>query len=145
MIDNCDPELKLEITKWVMKHIVAHARDGGTYRYLIYDRLGFGPEAYGELLDDGMTISNEFDLSLKKTVADCLERNDIEAAKRALGYCDEPGCYNEASCGYPVGEKGYRYSCGDHYRQYEKKCSSDNPNSMCKDCNCWKRTREYCG
>jgi hypothetical protein len=114
-------QLRLEITKWVMKHIVQHAREGGTYRYLIYDRLGFGPEAYGELLDDGMTISNEFDLTLKKTVADCLERNDVEAAKRALGYCDEPGCYNEASCGYPTADNKYRYSCGDHYRQYEKK------------------------
>ena len=120
MADGCDHDLKIAVTQWVMKHIVDHARDGGTYRYLIYDRLGFGPEAYAPLCHDGMTINNEFDLSLKKTVADCLKRNDVEAAKRALGYCDEPGCYNEASCGYPAGEKGYRYSCGDHYRQYGK-------------------------
>ena len=121
MADECDPDLKLAVTKWVMKHIVDHARDGGTYRYLIYDRLGFDESAYVPLCSDGITISNEFDLSLKKTVADCLERNDVEAAKRALGFCDEPGCYNKASCGYPVGEKGYRYSCGVHYRMYEKK------------------------
>ena len=23
-------------------------------------------------------------------------------------------------------------------------CWSHNPNKMCKDCNCWKMTREYC-
>ncbi len=49
-----------------MKHIVAHAKEGGTYRYLIYDRLGFAPDAYMPLMDDGITISNEFDLSDKK-------------------------------------------------------------------------------
>jgi hypothetical protein len=45
-----------------MRHIVEHAKSGGTYRYLIYTRLGFGPEAYVPLCDDGLTISNEFNL-----------------------------------------------------------------------------------
>jgi hypothetical protein len=35
--------------------------------------------------------------------------------------------------------------CGEHYNEHNKKCSSDNPNTMCRDCDCWKRTREYCG
>ena len=120
MVQKMFDELRLEITKWVMHHIVQHAREGGTYRYLIYDRLGFGPEAYGELLDDGLTISNEFDLTLKERVAECLKDGDIEGAKRALGYCDEPGCFALATFGYPAREKQHRYSCGDHYRQYEK-------------------------
>jgi hypothetical protein len=94
MVDECDSELKLAITQWVFKHIVEHARDGGTYRYLIYHRLGFDESAYVPLCRDGMIINNEFDLDLKETVASFLEKNDIENAKRALGYCDEPGCFN---------------------------------------------------
>lgn len=117
MADECDPVLKLAVTKWAMKHIVDHAREGGTYRYLIYDRLGFGPEAYAPLCSDGITISNEFDLDLKERVADCLKDNDVEGAKRALGYCDEPKCYNKANCGWPDEDDKYRYTCGKHYKQ----------------------------
>jgi len=48
----------------VFKHIYEHALTGGSFRYLIYDRLGFGPDAYLPLYEaGGMTISNEFDLS----------------------------------------------------------------------------------
>jgi len=50
-----------------------------------------------------------------------LKNNDIEGAKKRLGYCDEPGCYTEASCGYPAIDGRYRMSCGEHYRQYGKK------------------------
>lgn len=121
MVEECDYELKLAITQWVMKHIVDHARDGGTYRYLIYDRLGFDADAYGVLLDDGMTISNEFDLTLKEEVAEFLKNNDIEGAKKRLGYCDEPGCYNEVSAGYPALDGSRRLSCGEHYRMYSQK------------------------
>jgi hypothetical protein len=121
MVEECDYDLKLAITQWVMKHIVDHARDGGSYRYLIYDRLGFDADAYGVLLDAGMTLSNEFDLTEKEEVAEFLKNNDIEGAKKRLGYCDEPGCYNEASAGYPALDGRYRMSCGDHYRQYGKK------------------------
>ena len=66
MADECDPELKLAVTKWVMKHIVEHAREGGTYRYLIYHRLGFDESAYIPLCGYGMIISNEFDLTKKE-------------------------------------------------------------------------------
>jgi len=121
MADECSPLMKLAVTKWVMKHIVAHASEGGSYRYLIYDRLGFGPEAYAPLCSDGMTISNEFDLTLKEEVAEFLKNNDIEGAKKRLGYCDEPGCYNEVSAGYPALDGSRRLSCDDHYRQYGKK------------------------
>jgi hypothetical protein len=121
IVEECDYDLKLAITQWVMKHIVDHAREGGTYRYLIYDRLGFDADAYGVLLDDGMTISNEFDLTLKREVAEFLKNNDIEGAKKRLGYCDEPGCYTEVSAGYPALDGRYRMSCGEHYRQYGKK------------------------
>jgi hypothetical protein len=57
----CDPETKLAITAWVFRNLVKHATEGGTYRYLIYERLGFDPDAYLILMDaGGMTISNEF-------------------------------------------------------------------------------------
>jgi hypothetical protein len=119
MAANCESELKLAVTRWAMKHIVEHARDGGSYRVLIYNKLGFGPEAYGPLLSDGMVISNEFDLSLKEEVAEFLKNGDIEGAKKRLGYCDEPGCFKSISCGYPT-DDGYRMSCGDHYHEYKK-------------------------
>lgn len=64
LVAACPPETRIAVAAWVMKNIVDHARDGGTFRYLIYDRLGFGPEAYVPLyLAGGMDISNEFSLS----------------------------------------------------------------------------------
>jgi hypothetical protein len=118
MAEECDPELKLAVTKWVMKHIVDHAREGGSYRYLIYDRLGFGPEAYAPLCSDGMTISNEFDLNMKEGVIEFLKNYDVEGAKKYMGYCDSAGCFVEASCGYPT-KDGYRRSCVNHYNHYK--------------------------
>ena len=54
-------EERIEITAQVIKAIVDNAREGGSFRYLIYDRLGFGPEAYVPLYEaGGMTITNEF-------------------------------------------------------------------------------------
>jgi len=38
MADECDNEIKIAVVKWAMKHIVEHAKEGGSYRYLIYDR-----------------------------------------------------------------------------------------------------------
>lgn len=59
LVEECPYEMKLAITRWVMKHIADHVKQPGSYRYLIYDRMGFGPDAYRPLLDDGMFISNE--------------------------------------------------------------------------------------
>jgi len=64
-IDDVDYDTKLVVTEWVMKHIVEHAIEGGSYRYLIYARLGFGPDAYVPLCNHGLTISNEFSLQEK--------------------------------------------------------------------------------
>ncbi len=46
LVAECPYETRLAVTAWVMEKIVEHAREGGTFRYLIYDRLGFGPDAY---------------------------------------------------------------------------------------------------
>ena len=117
MVEWCDHDMKLAVTRWVMKHIVEHAREGGSYRYLIYERLGFGPEAYAPLCRDGLTISNEFDLNTVPDAREALAAGDHQKLKDILCCCDEPGCYNEISAGLPVEDK-YRRTCGTHYRMY---------------------------
>lgn len=116
MADKCPYEMKLAVTRWVMKHIVDHAREGGSYRYLIYDRLGFGPDAYVPLCDDGLTISNEFDIENMDAIKEKVREEKIESLKPLLSMCDEPGCYKDAGCGWPS-ETGYRWTCYEHYRK----------------------------
>ena len=50
----------IEQTKWVLDHLCDHMNEGGSYRYLIYERLGYGVDAYGPLLNSGMALSNAF-------------------------------------------------------------------------------------
>lgn len=67
LVEECPYETRLAVAAWVMEHIVAHAQEGGTFRYLIYERLGFGLDAYVPLYTaGGMTISNEFNLGEDK-------------------------------------------------------------------------------
>lgn len=64
LVEACDYETRLAVACWVCEHIIAHAKEGGSFRYLIYDRLGFGPDAYMPLqLAGALVISNEFDLN----------------------------------------------------------------------------------
>ncbi len=64
LVEECPYETRLAVVAWVMQNIVDHAKEGGSYRFLIYERLGFGPDAYVPLYQaGGMTISNEFNLS----------------------------------------------------------------------------------
>lgn len=114
MVEWCDPTMKLAITRWVMKHIVEHAKEGGSYRYLIYDRLGFDPEAYAPLCSDGLTISNEFDLNIMEDIRKVVKENQYDKLKELASLCDEPDCYDQISCGWPS-EKGYRCTCSNHY------------------------------
>ena len=72
------------------------------------------------LLDDGMTISNEFDLNLKDAVIKAYKNGDEKKLKDALGLCDEPGCFNYVSCGWPS-DNGYRSTCSDHSQLMKKK------------------------
>ena len=53
LVENCDYDTKLAVTAWVFKNIVDHAKEGGSYRYLIYDRLGFEDDAYVTLFESG--------------------------------------------------------------------------------------------
>ena len=57
---------RLAATAYVFRKICENAKGNGTYRNLIYDKLGFGPDAYLTLLPEGMHISNEFSLNKKE-------------------------------------------------------------------------------
>ncbi len=57
-----DYKTRLAITLFVMEKIWEHAVEGGSYRVLIYSRLGFNTDAYSYLYPVGMNISNEFDV-----------------------------------------------------------------------------------
>jgi len=71
LVDACDYETKLAVACWVMKHVYAHAKEGGTYRYLIYHRLGFGPDSYAPMMfADALNISNEFTLPSEGSESD---------------------------------------------------------------------------
>ena len=116
LVETCDTELKIAIVRWAMKHIVEHAKEGGSYRYLIYDRLDFGPEAYAPLCGDGMTISNEFSIADMDETKRIVEEHKYDALKTNLNMCDEADCYDEASCGWSS-DKGYRRTCASHSKE----------------------------
>lgn len=54
-----------EQAAWIMWHLDQHFSEGGTYRHLIYDRLGFGIEAYGTCVGPGMFLSNLLNVARK--------------------------------------------------------------------------------
>lgn len=69
LVANCPYETRLAVAAWVFRAIVDHATEGGTFRHLIYSRLGFAEDGYVPLyLAGGMTISNEFDLTKSEGV-----------------------------------------------------------------------------
>lgn len=63
LVNDCPEETRLAVAAWVIEAIVEHATEGGSFLTLIYDRLGFGPDAYLPLYNaGGMIVSDEFDL-----------------------------------------------------------------------------------
>lgn len=69
LIASCPEDVRLAITAQVFKAIVDHAKEPGSFRYLIYERLGFDTEAYVPLYwAGGMTISNEFNLTRRSSM-----------------------------------------------------------------------------
>ena len=74
----------IEQVAWVFTHLCDHMNDGGSFRYLIYNRMGFGPEAYTTLyMAGGMALSNAFgELEDMREVIESLRRNDPELAKK---------------------------------------------------------------
>lgn len=125
---------KIAVVQWTMKHIVDHAKEGGSYRYLIYDRLGFGLEAYAPLCSDGLTISNEFDLNLKESILEAYISGSENKMKAVLGLCDEPKCFDSVSCIWSG-----RTTCRNHYEGIMKNAKGDGdlidpcPEGFCND------------
>ena len=65
--DSLTYDQKLASTAYIFEKVCEHALEGGTFRYLIYDRLGFDHDAYILLYGaGGMIISNFFNLSEEK-------------------------------------------------------------------------------
>lgn len=114
-VDSASMQTKIAFAAWVMKHVVDHARDGGSFRYLIYDRLGLDLSAYCALCNDGMVISNEFDLELKDKLITALKTNDFNRMKSLLGLCDTEGCMNYA-CSWVPSDEGGLALCSDHFK-----------------------------
>jgi len=63
--DSLTYDQRLAATAFIFQQLCEHARTSGTYRKLIYDRLGFGLDAYWVLLPEGKLISNEFSLKAR--------------------------------------------------------------------------------
>lgn len=114
LVEKCDYDTKLAVTAWVFKNIVDHAKEGGSYRYLIYNRLGFSLDAYMPLYEaGGMDISNEFSFETMDEIRKIVVDQKIESLKAPLNLCDEPDCFAGASCGTPT-KDGYRRTCFEH-------------------------------
>lgn len=113
IVDSASMETKIAFAAWVMKHVVDHARDGGSFRHLIYSRLGLDSSAYYPLCEDGLTISNEFDLELKDNLITAFKNNDFDLIKSLLGLCSTKGCMNYADSWIPS-EVGVSALCRDH-------------------------------
>ena len=110
-------EQKLAAAEWVISNVVEHGRDGGSFRYFIYDRLGFGPEAYLPLyMAGGMEITNNFDLTKDDELIKVASENGYDKMKPLLGICDHDGCWKSASCGWPDENDKYRHTCGAHMK-----------------------------
>lgn len=57
----------VEQVEYIFKKLNDHIKEGGTFRYLIYNRLGFNKDAYSKLyLAGGMNISNKLNEQSKK-------------------------------------------------------------------------------
>ncbi len=120
LVEECPYETKLAVTAWVMKHIVEHAKEGGSYRYLIYNRLGFGLDAYVPLYEaGGMEISNEFDMERIDVIRKKVIEEKIESLKQLLVLCDEPGCFEYTGCVWLTEDGGFRSTCSEHYKKEE--------------------------
>lgn len=74
-----EEEIRLDQTKKVFETLADFINDGsGSYRYLIYDKLGFKYEDYAELIS-GMTITNAI------VKLECLQRQ-IAIKNEYLGF-----------------------------------------------------------
>jgi hypothetical protein len=122
LVAKYDYQTRLDIAAWVISKIDEHGNDPGSFRYLIYNLLGFGPDAYVPLYEaGGMNITNELDYSTVGTLMKIIEEQAIEnkELKAFARICDEPGCFKPVTCGWPS-DDGYRSTCYEH-SNFEKR------------------------
>lgn len=125
LVAKYDYDTRLEIAAWVISKIDEHGLAPGSFRYLIYDRLGFGPDAYVPLFEaGGMNITNELDYDHKDDLRKIIEKQAIDnkELKTFAGICDEPGCFKPHTSGWPS-DDGYRWTCYEHsnFEKYKPK------------------------
>lgn len=116
LVERCDPDTKLAVAAWVVSKIVEHGKNPGSFRHLIYGLMGFGLEAYVPMYyAGGMDITNEFDLNIRDDLKKVIREEKIENTrlKKFAGMCDEPYCFETASCG-SSSDSGYRWTCYEH-------------------------------
>lgn len=84
LVKGCPHFVRLAITCQVFRALVEHAKEGGSFRHLIYNRLGFEDGDYALLhLSGGTIISNEFDLSRYD------EHADMKKVFESIGLSEE--------------------------------------------------------
>ncbi len=116
LVENCDHDLKLALVCWTISKINEHGKNPGSFRNLIYNIMGFGPEAYIPIYEaGGMNITNELNYENKNECRKiiCEEKIENKKLKNFFSICDEPGCFNSASCGW-LSNNEYRWTCFEH-------------------------------
>ena len=118
--NSLDTDIRIAVASHLISKVVEVGSHGCSFRYFIYDMLGFGPEAYVPLyIAGGMEITNEFDIEKVRAIEEIVAEHKIEVLKETLGLCDEHGCFKKQSTGWPSGEE-YRRTCSDHYAYVER-------------------------
>jgi len=75
---------KLEYAEEFIKAVVAQCIEGGSFRYFIYDRLGFGPEAYSSLyMAGGMAFTNATPVNMNTETVPYVPHVGIALAARS--------------------------------------------------------------
>lgn len=116
LADKYDYQTKLDIAAWVISKIDEHGADPGSFRNLIYSRLGFNEDAYVPLYEaGGMNITNELDYNTIPNLQEIIREEKIDnlKLKKAVRICDEPDCFAPATCGWSS-EPHYRMTCHQH-------------------------------
>ena len=118
--DGLDYETRLAAACHVIRKVVEVGRDPGSFRHFIYGVLGFQMDAYVPLYAAGaMEITNNFDLNHSENLRKVVEEHKYDSLKEMLDICDEFGCYEQSSCGFPTSD-GYRRTCYKH-SEFDKK------------------------
>lgn len=113
LVEECPYETKLAVTKWAMECILDHAIRGGSFRELIYDRLGFGSDAYDVLMAPALEIHCEFSIKDMEIIRSLVREHKIKELKKVLRMCGADECFHSASFW-----KDGKQSCSDHCEEY---------------------------